>query len=127
MRGSTPFVIALLVWSTPALADVKSYCETSASDFASAQTSDVDQWQLKFHSALDDCIAQYTAAPKPAPAQERKKPTVVVAVKPMAAPKLVKGSAAWNSYCAAKYTSFDKAKGTYLSLTGVVRKCVVTP
>ncbi len=127
MRGSTLFILAPLISATPALADIKSYCETSASDFASAQTSDVDQWQLKYHGALDDCIAQYTAAPEPAPVQARKKPAVVVAVKPMAAPKLVKGSAAWNSYCAAKYTSFEKAKGTYLSLKGVVRKCVVTP
>jgi hypothetical protein len=107
MRVHPVIAFALLISASPARADVKSYCELSASDFASAQTSDVDQWQRKFHSALDDCMAQYTASPEPSLA--RKKPAVVVAIKPMAAPKLVKGSAAWNSYCAAKYTSFKKS------------------
>lgn len=44
----------------------------------------------------------------------------------VAKPKPVPGSPEWQDYCARKYTSFDKAKGTYLSKTGVERKCLVT-
>jgi hypothetical protein len=43
-----------------------------------------------------------------------------------AKPKLTPGSAEWLNYCERKYTSFDRAKGTYLSKTGVERKCLIT-
>ena len=43
-----------------------------------------------------------------------------------AKPKLAPGSAAWLDYCERKYTSFNRAKGTYLSKTGVERKCLIT-
>ena len=36
------------------------------------------------------------------------------------------GSAAWNAYCANKYTSYDAKSGMYRSLTGVQRKCRYT-
>lgn len=43
-----------------------------------------------------------------------------------AAPKLLAGSDDWNAYCANKYTSFNAKTGTYMSKTGVARKCVVS-
>ena len=36
------------------------------------------------------------------------------------------GTPAWVDYCVNKYVSFNKEKGTYLSKTGVERKCLVT-
>lgn len=36
------------------------------------------------------------------------------------------GTAAWNAYCAKKYTSFNPATGTYKSYKGNQRRCVVT-
>jgi hypothetical protein len=41
-------------------------------------------------------------------------------------PKLTPGSPEWQDYCERKYTSFNREKGTYLSKTGVERKCLVT-
>jgi hypothetical protein len=46
----------------------------------------------------------------------------VVSAKTKPAP----GSAEWLDYCARKYTSFNREKGTYLSKTGVERKCLIT-
>ena len=47
MRVFSVFAGALLlnVYATSALADAKSYCEVFGQDFASAKTSDVDEWQ----------------------------------------------------------------------------------
>jgi hypothetical protein len=56
---------------------------------------------------------QITAVQKPA----------VVAAKTV---KLEPGSPEWIDYCTRKYTSFDAKKGTYLSRTGVERKCLIT-
>lgn len=39
---------------------------------------------------------------------------------------LTVGSAEWKAYCAAKYTSFNPARGTYTSMTGKERPCLVT-
>jgi recombination DNA repair RAD52 pathway protein len=129
MRAYPTIVLAIISMALPARADIKSYCELIATDFATANTSDVDQWQLKFHNTFDDCMLQYNGSSVAAP---EKKP--VTAVKPLksvakkpAPTKLAQGSAEWNAYCAAKYTSFNKATGTYMSKTGVVRKCVVSP
>ncbi len=36
------------------------------------------------------------------------------------------GTPAWIEYCTRKYVSFDAAKGTYLSKTGLARKCLIT-
>jgi BA14K-like protein len=67
--------------------------------------------------------------PKP-PAQEadasaNSKPAAKTETK-VADGGLIVGSAAWNEYCARKYTSFDPKKGEYLSHTGVMRRCLVT-
>jgi hypothetical protein len=139
MRRFLFFFVAMAFAGPQAFADAKSYCELSAKDFASAQTSDVDQWQKKYRSTYDDCMLQYSVAePEPVPAVLPQKKSVVaikapeekapakVSVKP-ALKKMEQGSNEWNAYCEAKYTSFDKAKGTYLSRTGVVRRCLVTP
>lgn len=45
---------------------------------------------------------------------------------PSGGARLMPGTASWNDYCAAKYTSFDPATGTYKSYHGTRRKCVVT-
>ena len=60
-------MLALSVFSAPAFADAKSYCEVFSQDFASAKTSDVDEWQASFRSALGDCMAQYAADAKSVP------------------------------------------------------------
>ena len=65
-------MLALSVFAAPAFADVKSYCEVFSQDFASAKTSDVDEWQKSFRSALGDCMAQYAAAQGRAAAQEER-------------------------------------------------------
>jgi hypothetical protein len=73
----------------------------------------------------------------PKPAKKVKKPAAKVATveeataEPTAKiasakPKLTPGSAAWLDYCTRKYSSFNRAKGTYLSKTGVERKCLIT-
>jgi BA14K-like protein len=41
-------------------------------------------------------------------------------------PKLEPGSKEWLEYCEKKYASFDATKGTYMSRTGIERKCLVT-
>ena len=43
-------LLALRPFSAPAFADAKS-CEVFSRDFASAKTSDVDEWQKSFRSA----------------------------------------------------------------------------
>lgn len=40
--------------------------------------------------------------------------------------KILVGTPEWLDYCARKYTSFNREKGTYTSKTGVERKCLVT-
>jgi BA14K-like protein len=76
-------------------------------------------------------------ASKVIPKPKSKKPTTEVATvegttaeptakADVAKPKPVVGGPEWLDYCTRKYTSFDKKKGTYLSKTGVERKCLVT-
>lgn len=62
------------------------------------------------------------AAAKPKPRKiAAKKTTTRVAAK-----NLIPGSEAWNSYCANKYSSFNKQSGTYLSNSGKIRRCSTT-
>lgn len=39
---------------------------------------------------------------------------------------LVRGSRAWEDYCAAKYASFNRQTGTYKSYSGKQKPCLVT-
>jgi hypothetical protein len=127
-------MLALSVFSAPAFADVKSYCEVFSQDFASAKTSDVDEWQASFRSALGDCMAQYAAGAKAAPppvkkAAEKvsKKKVVVVPATSTSTKKrtriLEPGSNAWVTACSTKYASFDSGTGNYKSRTGKLRRC----
>jgi hypothetical protein len=130
--------LALSVSATVALADSKSYCEIYAKDFASAKTSDVDEWQLTYRDSFNDCMVQYSAAttevekPKVKPAPPKKKVASIkqpiqVAEKPAKQVEMVEGSDEWNAYCDNKYASFNKETGTYMSHTGKERRCIVTP
>jgi hypothetical protein len=127
-------MLALGVFSAPALADVKSYCEVFSQDFASAKTSDVDEWQASFRSALGDCMAQYAPATKAAPtpkksAEKVSKKVVVVPATSTSRKKRIRilepGSNAWVAACSAKYASFDSGTGNYKSRNGQLRRCSV--
>ena len=129
-------VVAFSVFATPAFADVKSYCEVFSQDFASAKTSDVDEWQASFRSALGACMAQYAAdakaAPPPKKTAEKKKVSRKVVVVPATSTSRKKrtrilepGSNAWVAACSAKYASFDSGTGNYKSKTGKERRCSV--
>jgi BA14K-like protein len=127
-------MLALSVFSAPAFADVKSYCEVFSQDFASAKTSDVDEWQLSYRSAFGNCMAQYTSEPNPAPspkktAEKVSKKVVVVPVTSTSTKKrtriLAPGSNAWVAACSAKYASFDSGTGNYKSRTGKLKRCSV--
>ncbi len=152
MRIYPVLAFTLLLSSSAAFADAKSYCEQTATEFANGQTSDVDQWQTKFRSAVSDCMAQYeppndattTASTDPVvetpaaplPPKKKKKQAAVkqdipaepipVAEKPEVKKKPAEGSAEWVQYCDSKYTSFNKETGTYKSWKGITRKCRVT-
>jgi len=131
-------IVTLAFLSTHASASSQIYCEMFAKDFADIRTTDVDLWQVSYRNAFNDCMNQYTAA---APAAAPKKPlqkqaaaplnesetstAVAAVVKPKKA-ELEEGSEAWNEYCAAKYKSFNPDTGTYNSLTGKERRCLVT-
>ena len=127
-------VLAVGIFSTPAFADVKSYCEVFSQDFASAKTSDVDEWQASFRSALGDCMAQYAADGKAVPAPKKtaekvSKKVVVVPATSYSRKKrtriLEPGSNAWTAACSAKYASFNSVTGNYKSRTGKERRCGV--
>ena len=128
-------MLALGVFSAPALADVKSYCEVFSQDFASAKTSNVDEWQASFRRALGDCMAQYAADAKTAPPPKKtaeKKVSKKVVVAPATSTSkrkrtriLAPGSNAWVAACSAKYASFDSGTGNYKSMNGKLRRCNV--
>jgi hypothetical protein len=127
-------LLALSVFSAPAFADVKSYCEVFSQDFASAKTSDVNEWQKSFRNALGDCMAQYAADAKTAPppkesAEKVSKKVVVVPATSTSRRKrtriLEPGSNAWVAACSAKYASFDSGTGNYKSMNGKLRRCNV--
>lgn len=86
-------------------------------------------------------VSQTAAAQpaKPAPAQPAGKQRMKLIASAHAPPiasvspsqggsgsALQPGTAAWNAYCAKKYTSFNPATGTYKSYKGNNRRCVVT-
>jgi hypothetical protein len=134
--------------AVPAHAAIEDYCEAYAIDFANLERKDRERWQTRHDNAKSDCLLRYSAAaPEPAakPAEKPKskaaekpvpkpvakpklpKPAPVVEEKVAAAiPKLKPGSPQWTAYCKKKYTSFNVAKGTYTSKTGIERKCLVT-
>lgn len=126
-------VVALSCFASPAFADAKSYCEVFGQDFASAKTSDVDEWQLSYRSAFSNCMAQYMSEPKAAPPVKKtaekisKKKVVVVPATSTSRKKrtrlLEPGSIAWNAACSAKYASFDIGTGNYKSKAGKERRC----
>jgi hypothetical protein len=137
LSSSALAIVSLAVVSAPASASSQNYCEMFAKDFADTRTTDVDFWQISYRNAFNDCMNQYTVA---APAAAPKKKLQVQAAAPLAEsdtstavaavarPKLSleEGSEAWNEYCAAKYRSFNPDTGTYNSLTGKERRCLVT-
>jgi hypothetical protein len=127
-------MLALSAFAAPAFADAKSYCEVFSQDFASAKTSDVDEWQKSFHSALGDCMAQYAAGEKaePQPKKSAEKVSKKVVVVPATSTSqkrrmriLEPGSNAWVAACSAKYASFDSGTGNYKSRNGKLRRCNV--
>ena len=155
MRRCVVLCLGLLALASPALADKASYCQAYARDFSDQLAKDKATWQHKYQIALDACLGSpkpQVAVPvkvvpvqKPpvktqqeaAKAPEPVKPVVEAAsntdAKPVAKPEVkvadgepVAGSAAWNEYCARKYTSFNPKTGEYLSHTGVMRRCLVT-
>ena len=143
---------ALAVAAIPAQADVRSYCEayarnqadtrlTGSAILGAAAAPSPEERKARNTLALADCMALYT--PKSEAETAMAKPESVTARKPllellagtspaqqelsaaeMAA--LVPGSAAWNDYCAAKYTSFNRETGTYTARSGNQRPCRVT-
>ena len=131
-------VFASSVFSAQAFADINSYCEVFAQDFASGKTSDVDKWQINYRNVLRDCMTQYTVDAKIERPNKKVVEKVVkkairkvVVMQAMAmakkkrTPILEPGSNAWNSYCAAKYASFDKATGNFKSYAGKAKPCLV--
>lgn len=154
LRACALALLAFNVTAPLALADVRGHCEAYALDFATAQAAEGPMRQHKYDIALAGCLGQYGAAatsaakpaataPAPRPKSAAKPKTTVVvpavaagpavkktlppaAAKPEVKNGLVVGSAAWKAYCAAKYTSFDAARGTYTSMTGKERLCLVT-
>ncbi len=125
--------------ATPAWADKPAYCAAYATDFANARAKEKLLWQHKYDIALEACLqTEKIKAISDGPAPKILTPKVkkIVAEKsvpePAAAPavtatKLVVGSDDWKIYCANKYTSFNPKTGTYMSKTGVERKCTVSP
>lgn len=120
------FVFILSSFFTNALADPQSYCELFGRDYADGKTSNAESWQISYRNAFDACMTQYMAV-DPAPKKQRTEKVVKLAETPLRkrTPLLAPGSVAWNEYCASKYTSFNKATGTYKSYSGKAKPCLV--
>ena len=128
------YAFAVGFFSTQALADTQSYCEVFGQDFANGKTSDVDSWEVNFRNAFGDCMAQYAAGAGVVEAQAEKavkkaaSKVVIVPTRDFSrkkrVPILEPGSIAWNKYCAAKYSSFNPATGTYRSHAGKEKPCL---
>jgi hypothetical protein len=120
-------------FSAQALTNPQAYCELFGKDYADSRTLDVDQWQAGFRNAFSSCMLQYTSVTPDTPSQKSAEQVIKkVAVAPTKdttrrkrTPLLAPGSVAWNEYCAAKYTSFNKATGTYKSYSGKAKPCLV--
>jgi hypothetical protein len=131
----------------PSHATVADYCAAYARDFADHVEKQNPLWQHRYDNAEASCQLRFMSDEKPA-LKPKQKPKQVAAKKPAApvvtaasppkpkskaepqkvakaVPKLLQGSPEWINYCKKKYVSFDEAKGTYLSKTGVERKCLV--
>jgi hypothetical protein len=131
-------MLVVSVFSTLAHADAQPFCERVAKDFANASSSDVDQWLTDYRTSLGSCLGQQsTAAKADAPAEKAvRKIAKKIVIAPANASDVVSGkrtmtlsppgSIAWNSYCAAKYASFNKVTGFYKSRNGRERRCSET-
>jgi BA14K-like protein len=137
-----PFLVASLgvLCASPAWADKPAYCAAYARDFADARAVDKNMWQHKYDISYQSCIGEQKPLIARIPEPIKTKPVAKIVarvpeakVEPVAAPapavrpsKPVPGSEDWNIYCANKYVSFDAKTGTYLSHTGVQRRCVAS-
>jgi BA14K-like protein len=107
----------------PAQAAKIDYCKAFAQDFADARSIDETSFQHKYNISYRACMNESKD-----PLKRSVKKIVVLKNAASNGPlNLAPGSTDWNIYCANKYTSFDPAKGTYKSFTGVERKCVLSP
>ncbi len=136
--------VGSIVMASEARADVTDYCAAYARDFADHVKKQDVEWQTRYDNSEASCLARFSNDAAPAPMAKpklqkaiSKQPPKVPPAAPVeeqapAAPiaqsvaKLEPGSAEWTAYCRKKYVSFDASKGTYLSKTGVERKCLVT-
>lgn len=131
--ASIILALSLPAIAGPALAAKADYCAAYARDFADARTKDKPLWQHKYDIALAACMVEPTKSvvAKPAPPKQfapKIEPEPIIPPEPIMVEKpakLVAGSPEWNDYCIKKYNSFNIKKGTYLSRTGVERKCLV--
>ncbi len=146
------FSLFLVASYDPAKASIPEYCAAYARDIADMSSS-AEDWQRRHDNAEKTCVARYSAfevEPEKSKPKTKPKPKLVAAEKPIlevepapkvkpeaksednakivakAIPDLESGSPEWLDYCKQKYVSFDEAKGTYTSKTGVERKCMVT-
>jgi hypothetical protein len=119
--------VCVLSISTPALADAQAYCGLFGRDYADGRTLEMDQWQIRYSNAFNSCMTQYTSD-DPAPKIEGAEKIVKTADTPRRkrTMHLAPRSVAWNEYCAAKYTSFNKATGKYKSYSGKAKRCLVS-
>jgi BA14K-like protein len=139
-------VALLTAVSVNAQATVQDYCKAYAQDIADQVEQQSPRWKIRYDNAEKSCLFRFTTSVQPA-VKAKSKPKLAVVKKPVkqklipkpelkpktetkvvakAIPQLEPGSAEWTDYCKKKYVSFDEAKGTYLSKTGVERKCMVT-
>jgi hypothetical protein len=120
-------------------ADVKDYCAAYARDFADQVQKQTAEWQPRYDNAEASCLQRFSSDVTPPPKAKPKVQKAIPQKPPKAAPapaeepatktKALKpetGTPEWLAYCQKKYVSFDAAKGTYLSKTGIERKCLVT-
>ncbi len=135
---------ATLIMTSQAQATVGDYCAAYARDFADQIKKQEPQWQHRYDNAEKSCMTRFTSEVQPTPKVKKPaKPKQVSAPKPSApvvtpepnpAPEQVAratakpkpGTPEWTDYCKKKYVSFNETKGTYLSKTGIERKCLVT-
>ncbi|MFN0195011.1 MAG: BA14K family protein [Aestuariivirga sp.] len=136
-------ITGMPLFANEAFADPAKYCEAYSKDAAdlrigaaidasiipatgvASEAVDTEamrlEWMRVRDAALSDCLAQYDEGV--APKQAKKKKTAA----PVKTAELKPGTAAWNSYCAAKYVSFNPDTGNYTGKSGKIRPCQVTP